>query len=127
MTSEKKRVNEVDDRANRLSQTLIFAYLSDYQASRSESKVSKHACELPVQVFTGLSVYQLTRSSNVVIFLHSLGLSVHYSRIWETLNTLAKSVVVKMNANGGLHRPPDIVHGRFKHFAIGNRISRRHS
>lgn len=53
-------------------------------------------------------------------FIHSLGLSVHYSRIWEILNRIAKSVVGKINADGGLYLPADILQGKFTHFAIDN-------
>ena len=77
----------------------FYGCLSDYQVSRSKLKVSKHMREFLLQVFTGLPIYQLTCSSNLVNFIHSLGLSVNYSHIWEIINRIAKSVVVKMNAN----------------------------
>ena len=53
-------------------------------------------------------------------FLHSVGLSVHYSRIWDIENKITKSVIAKMNEHGGLYLPPDVVLGKFIHFTVDN-------
>lgn len=82
MSSVATRVIEIDARANRLSQTLMFECLSQDQVARTPDSAIKHRREFPLQVSIGLSVHQLTRSSNLVNFLHS----VHYSRIWDIEN-----------------------------------------
>ena len=120
VSSVPTRVNEIDARVNRLSQILMFECLSQDQVARAPDSSIKHRREFPLQVSIGLSVHQLTRSSNLVNFLHSVGLSVHYSRIWDIENKIAKSVIAKMNEQGGLYLPSDIVSGRFIHFAVDN-------
>ena len=73
-----------------------------------------------MQLFTGLSIYKLTRSSNLLNFIHLLDLSVIYFRIWEIVNRIAKSIEVKMNANERVYLPMHIIRGIFTHFAIDN-------
>ncbi|KAJ8870049.1 hypothetical protein PR048_029060 [Dryococelus australis] len=119
IASEPKHIKQVDERANRLTQSLMYECLSNNQKHLADNPI-RHIRELPLQVCAGLSVHHLTRSTKLVNFLHNTGMSVHYSRVWEIEQQVAKTVLEKVSDSGGLYIPPDLVPGRFVHFAVDN-------
>ena len=66
ISSDLKRVNEVDDRANRLSQTLLYGCLSPRQTSPPNAIGLKHVRETPMQESIGLSVRNSTGSEKLM-------------------------------------------------------------
>ena len=75
---------------------------------------------MPLQLAVGIVIHQAVRSKLLVNMLQGFGLSVEYNRLLRVEAQIEASVLKRMEENGGLFLPPDIVKGRHVFFAIDN-------
>ena len=103
-----------------LSQTAISMCLTERQSNNNKSKTMRLSREIPQQLAVGLAVHQLTRSKELVNMLHGFGMAVEYNRVMRVEAQIEATVLERMEQNGGVYLPPDIVKGRHVFFAIDN-------
>ena len=75
---------------------------------------------MPQQLAVGLAVHQATRSKNLVNMLHGFGMSVEYNRVMRVESQIEATVLQRMEDDGGMYIPPDVVKNRHVFFAIDN-------
>ena len=75
---------------------------------------------MPQQLAVGLAVHQLIRSKGTVNLLHGFGMSVDYNRLLRVESQIEKNVLQRIENNGGVYLPPDIVKDRHTFFAKDN-------
>jgi len=119
LNAEEKSL-EVHKRAVSLSQSTISMTLSERQAQNKKSEILKVTKEMPQQLAVGLAVHQAFRCKEIVNMLHGFGMSVEYNRLLRVEAQIEKSVLQRIEQNGGVYLPPDIVIGRHVFFAIDN-------
>jgi len=110
----------VKERAMSLSQTAISMCLTEKQSNNNKSKTLRLSREMPQQLAVGLAVHQLTRSKELVNMLHGFGMAVEYNRVMRVEAQIEATVLERMEQNGGVYLPPDIVKGRHVFFAKDN-------
>lgn len=103
-----------------LSQTAISMCLTEKQSNNNKSKTLRLSREMPQQLAVGLAVHQLTRSKELVNMLHGFGMAVEYNRVMRVEAQIEATVLERMEQNGGVYLPPDIVKGRHVFFAKDN-------
>lgn len=85
-----------------------------------KSEVIRVAREMPQQLAVGIAIHQAIRSKEIINFLHGFGMSVEYNRILRVEAQIEKVVLQRMEQNGGVYLPPDVVLGRRVFFAADN-------
>ena len=95
-------------------------YLSDRQCKNKKSEKLKSSREMPQQLAVGLAVHQAVRSKKIVNILNGFGMSCEYNKLVRIESQIENIVLERMQANGGIYLPPDIVKGRHVFFAIDN-------
>ena len=116
----KEKTEDVKKRAMSLSQTAISMCLTERQSNNNKSKTLRLSREMPQQLAVGLAIHQLTRSKELVNMLHGFGMAVEYNRVMRVEAQIEATVLERMEQNGGVYLPPDIVKGRHVFFAIEN-------
>ena len=116
----KEKTEDVKKRAVSLSQTAISMCLTERQSNNNKSKTLRLSREMPQQLAVGLAIHQLTRSKELVNMLHGFGMAVEYNRVMRVEAQIEATVLERMEQNGGVYLPPDIVKGRHVFFAIDN-------
>ncbi|KXJ12359.1 hypothetical protein AC249_AIPGENE6720 [Exaiptasia diaphana] len=111
---------EVHRRASSLSQSTIGMFLSDRQTKNKKSQKLNSSREMPQQVAVGLAVHQAARSKKLVNILNGFGMSCEYNKLLRIEAQIETTVLDRMQLNGGVYLPPDIVKGRHVFFAIDN-------
>jgi len=94
--------------------------LTEKQSNNNKSKTLRLSREMPQQLAVGLAVHQLTRSKELVNMLHGFGMAVEYNRVMRVEAQIEATVLERMEQNGGVYLPPDIVKGRHVFFAKDN-------
>ena len=94
--------------------------LTERQSNNNKSKTLRLSREMPQQLAVGLAIHQLTRSKELVNMLHGFGMAVEYNRVMRVEAQIEATVLERMEQNGGVYLPPDIVKGRHVFFAIDN-------
>ena len=120
VTTNVRRINEVDSRSKRLSQILLFECLSPRQASNSIAENCYRTRELPLQVGVGLALHRQTRSAKLVNFCSQIGISINYDRVIRIENHIAETVIGHMEITDGIYIPPELEPNMFTHFATDN-------
>lgn len=105
-------------RAMSLCQTAISMCLTEMQTSNNKSQTLRLSREMPQQLAVGLAVHQLTRSKELVNMLHGFGMAVEYNRLMRVEAQIEATVLKRMEENGGVYLPPDIVKGRHVFFLL---------
>ena len=67
-----------------------------------------------------MKVNAYSRSKHLITYLHSLGVSVSYSRILRVETQLAQAVISRMTTTGGIYIPPGLEYGVPLLFAADN-------
>ena len=116
----KQLTEDVKRRALSLCQTAVSMCLTEKQSNNKKSETLRLSREMPQQLAVGLAVHQLTRSKELVNMLHGFGMSVEYNRVMRVEAQIEATVLERMEQNGGVYLPPDIVKGRHVFFAIDN-------
>lgn len=83
--------------------------LTERQSSNKKSEVVRLSREMPQQLAVGLAVHQATRSKNLVNILYGFGMSVQYNRVLRVESQIEVAVLTRMEENGGIFVPPDVV------------------
>ena len=107
----KVKTEDVKKRAVSLCQTAISLCLTERQISNKKSETLRLSREMPQQLAVGLAVHQLTRSKELVNMLHGFGMSVEYNRVMRVEAQIEATVLERMEQNGGVYLPPNIVKG----------------
>lgn len=115
----KEKTEDVKKRAMSLCQTAISMCLTKRQTSNNKSQTLRLTREMPQQLAVGLAVHQLTRSKELVNMLHGFGMAVEYNRLMRVEAQIEATVLKRMEENGGVYLPPDIVKGRHVFFCCG--------
>lgn len=115
----KEKTEDVKKRAMSLCQTAISMCLTERQTSNDKSQTLRLTREMPQQLAVGLAVHQLTRSKELVNMLHGFGMAVEYNRLMRVEAQIEATVLKRMEENGGVYLPPDIVKGRHVFFCCG--------
>ena len=102
------------------SQTTISMCLTERQSNNKKAEALRQSREIPQQLAVGLAVHQATRSKNLVNMLHGFGLSVEYNRVMRVESQIDATVLQRMEDDGGMYIPPDVVKNRYVFFAIDN-------
>lgn len=111
---------DVKKRALSLSQSAMSMCLSDRQTSNKKSESLRFSREMLQQLAVGLAVHQSTRSKSLINMLHGFGMAVEYNRILRVEAQIEATVVQRMEENGGVYIPSDVVFGRYMFMAIDN-------
>ena len=64
----------------------------------------------------GLAVHQAVRSKKIVNILNGFGMSCEYNKLLRIESQIENTVLERMQANGGVYLPPDIVKGKHVFF-----------
>lgn len=118
--SEGEKDLEVHRRATSLSQTTVSMYLSDRQSKNKKSEMLNSVRDMPQQLAVGLTVHQEARSKKLVNMLSAFGMSCEYNKLMRIETQIESAVLNRMEYNGGVYLPPDIVKGRHLFFAVDN-------
>ena len=118
--STEEKNQEVHKRSMALVQSTVSACLTKRQIENKKSEIIKSSREMPLQLAVGIAIHQAVRSKLLVNMLQGFGLSVEYNRLLRVEAQIEASVLKRMEENGGLFLPPDIVRGRHVFFAIDN-------
>lgn len=118
--STEEKNQEVHKRSMALVQSTVSACLTKRQIENKKSEIIKSSREMPLQLAVGIAIHQAVRSKLLVNMLQGFGLSVEYNRLLRVEAQIEASVLKRMEENGGLFLPPDIVKGRHVFFAIDN-------
>jgi len=102
-----------------LSQTTVSMCLIERQVNNKSDAV-RSSSEMPLQLAVGIAVHQAVRSKQLITMLHGFGMSVDYNRILRVEAQIEASVLKRIELNGGLYIPPDVVLGRHVFFAVDN-------
>ena len=114
--SESEKEFEVHRRATSLSQYTVRMYLSDRQCKNKKSEKLKSSKEIPQQLAVGLAAHQAIGSKKIVNILNGFGMSCEYIKLLRIESQIKNTVLERMQANGGVYLPPDIVKGRHVFF-----------
>jgi glutamate-1-semialdehyde aminotransferase len=77
-----------------------------------EKSVTRQHEQLPLQLGVGLTVHHLTRSKELISFLHSIGICAHYQAVLKTENEKTESLLEKRMVDG-IFVPNGIQKNRF--------------
>ena len=102
-----------------LSQTTVSMCLIERQVNNKSDAV-RSSSEMPLQLAVGIAVHQAVRSKQFTTMLHGFGMSVDYNRILRVEAQIEASVLKRMELNGGLYIPPDVVLDRHVFFSVDN-------
>ena len=81
-----------------ISQLIMSNSLSKPKSESSSSKIYRlNHKETPLTIYTGLLVHHQTRKRNIVVKLHSLGLSASYDRISQIETAVANDISFRFN------------------------------
>ena len=114
--STKEISEDVQKCAMSLAQTTVSMCLTERQKSNNKSETLKSTREMPQQLAVGLAVHQATRSEQIVTMLHGFGMSVEYNRLLRVEAQIEETVLLRMEENGSVYLPPDIIRGRHMFF-----------
>lgn len=118
--SDEEKCNEVRKRAMHLAQSTISMCLTERQLKNRKSQAINTTREMPQQLAVSLAIHQAIRSKEIVNLLHGFGMAVEYNRLLRVESQIEKTVLQRMEKEGGMYLPPDIVKGRHVFFAIDN-------
>ena len=119
-TLSKDKTEDAKKRALSLCQTAVSMCLTERQCNNKKSKTLNLSREMPQQLAVGLAVHQATRSKDLVNMLHGFGMAVEYNRVMRVEAQIEATVLERMEENGGIYIPPDIVKGKHVFFAVDN-------
>ena len=94
--------------------------LTERQLKNRKSQAINTTREMPQQLAVSLAIHQAIRSKEIVNLLHGFGMAVEYNRLLRVESQIEKTVLQRMEKEGGMYLPPDIVKGRHVFFAIDN-------
>ena len=114
------KTEDVKKRAISLCQTTISMCLTERQSNNKKAEALRQSREMPQQLAVGLAVHQATRSKNLVNMLHGFGMSVEDNRVMRVESQIEATVLLRMEDDGGMYIPPDVVKNRHVFFAIDN-------
>ncbi|CAH3151241.1 unnamed protein product [Porites lobata] len=106
--------------ATRVAQSTISMCLTERQLKNRKSQAINTTREMPQQLAVSLAIHQAIRSKEIVNLLHGFGMAVEYNRLLRVESQIEKTVLRRMEKEGGMYLPPDIVKGRHVFFAIDN-------
>ena len=93
----------------------------DTASNREQEVASDQAArEMPQQLAVGLAINQSFRSKELVNRLYGFGMTVEYNRLLRVESQIESAVINRMEQNGGLYIPPELVQGRHFFFAVDN-------
>lgn len=118
--SDEEKCNEVRKRAMHLAQSTISMCLTERQLKNRKSRAINTTREMPQQLAVSLAIHQAIRSKEIVSLLHGFGMAVEYNRLLRVESQIEETVLRRMEKEGGMYLPPDIVKGRHVFFAIDN-------
>ena len=118
--SDEEKCNEVRKRAMHLAQSTISMCLTERQLKNRKSQAINTTREMPQQLAVSLAIHQAIRSKEIVNLLHGFGMAVEYNCLLRVESQIEKTVLQRMEKEGGMYLPPDIVKGRHVFFAIDN-------
>ena len=118
--SDEEKCNEVRKRAMHLAQSTISMCLTERQLKNRKSQAINTTREMPQQLAVSLAIHRAIRSKEIVNLLHGFGMAVEYNRLLRVESQIEKTVLQRMEKEGGMYLPPDIVKGRHVFFAIDN-------
>ena len=116
----KEKRDDAKKRSLSLCHSAMSMCLTDRQCNNKKSKTLSLSREMPQQLVVGLAVHQATRSKDLVNMLHGFGMAVEYNRVMRVEAQIEATVLERMEENGGVYIPPDIVKGRQVYFAVDN-------
>ncbi|XP_073237151.1 uncharacterized protein [Porites lutea] len=119
-TLSDKKCNEVHKRAMQLAQNTIALCLTDRQVDNKRSKAVYCTREMPQHLAVSLAIHQAVRSKELVNLLHEFGMAVEYNRLLRVESQIEKTVLKRIESEGGMFLPLDIVKGRYVYFAVDN-------
>ena len=67
-----------------------------------------------------LAIHQAVRSKELVNIPHGFGMAVKYNRLLRVESQIEKTVLKRIESEGGMFLPPDIVKGWHVYFATDN-------
>lgn len=117
------RADHIDRASLNIAQTIMYEVKTQRQVSHVPKNVNKfryNKCDNEHVLAVGLKVHAYSRSKHLISYLHSLGLSVTYSRILRIETQLAQAVISRMTETGGIYIPPDLKNGIPLFFAADN-------
>ena len=119
-TNEPEKSCEVRKRVVTLAQSTVSLTLTERQTKNKKSEMLRITREMPQQLAISLAVHQAVRSKEIVNMLHGFGLAVEYNRLLRVEAQIEQCVLQRMEQNGGVFLPPNIVSGRHIFFAVDN-------
>ena len=119
-TNEHEKSCEVRKRVVTLAQSTVSLTLTERQTKNKKSEMIRITREMPQQRAISLAVHQAVRSKEIVNMLHGFGLAVEYNRLLRVEAQIEQCVLQRMEQNGGVFLPPNIVSGRHIFFAVDN-------
>ena len=118
--SHEDKCSEVQKRAMHLAQSTVAMCLTDRQVKNKKSQAIYSTREMPQQLAVSIAIHQAIRGKEIVNLLHGFGMAVEYNRLLRIESEIEKTVIKRMQNDGDIYLPPDIVKGRRVFFAIDN-------
>lgn len=112
--------SEVNSRAVRLSQSLMYECMTPRQVTKTDSQLSRHINDVPVPLAVGIAVHKETRSKKLIQILNGFGCCVDYHRILQLEDQIVCEVLQRIEENDGVYIPHDLTIGRFIFCAADN-------
>ena len=94
--------------------------LTDRQVKNKKSQAIYSTREMPQQLAVSIAIHQAIRSKGIVNLLRGFGMAVEYNRLLRIESEIEKTIIKRMQNDGDIYLPPDIVKGRRVFFAIDN-------
>jgi len=107
-------------RAMQLAQNTIALCLTDRQVDNRRSKVVYCTREVLEHLTVSLAIHQAVRSKELVNIPHGFGMAVEYNRLLTVESQIEKTILKRIESEGGMFLPPDIMKGWHVYFAIDN-------
>lgn len=113
------KCSEVQKRAMHLAQSMVAMCLTDRQVKKKNSQAIYATREMPQQVAVSIAIHQAIRSKEI-INLHRFRMAVEYNCLLRMESEIEKTVIKRMQNDGDIYLPPDIIKGRRVFFAVDN-------
>ena len=118
--SAPEKYSEVHKRMLHLAQSTVSMCMTKRQVKNKKSKTITTTREMPQQLAVSLAIHQAIQSKEIINLLHSFGMVIEYNRLLRVEFQIKKTVLQRIENEGGLYPPPDVVKGRHIFFAVDN-------
>lgn len=118
--SHEDKCFEVQKRAMHLAKSTVAMCLTDRQVKKKNFQATYSTREMPQQLAVSIAIHQAIRSKEIINLLHGFGMAVEYNRLLRIESEIEKAVIKRMQNDGDIYLPPDIVKGRRVFLAIDN-------